>query len=98
MINYQRFVMYFREIERDFNEAGLKNINIHMITKKRLDFYKRVGMDTEDKISQYEHKTTKNLMADLNLTLEFLHHFIHVLFRPHTFHHLHHFLSLSILF
>ena len=75
MINYQRFVMYFREIERDFNEAGLKNINIHMITKKRLDFYKRVGMDTEDKISQYEHKTTKNLMADLNLTLELVHIF-----------------------
>lgn len=75
MLNYQRFVTYFREVEKELNESGLDKIDIHLINKKRLQHYKQIGLDTEDKIRQYEYRKSKELNDNLNLGLGFAHIF-----------------------
>ena len=75
MRNYQMFVEYFKDMEEEFINSGLKNVDVHIINKKRLQHYKAIGMDTEDKIKQYEHKKSKELLDNLNLALELAHIF-----------------------
>ena len=75
MINYQHFVRFFRDCEESFNNSGLRDIDIHHIGDKRIKIYKEMGMDTEDKIRQHEHKKTKELFNNINLGLEMAHIF-----------------------
>ena len=75
MINYQYFVRYFKDCEETFSKSGLQDIAIHNIGNTRLRHYKEMGLDTDDKIRQFEHKKTKEMFNNINLGLEMAHIF-----------------------
>lgn len=75
MINYQMFVGYFNDIKKEFDNAGLESLDTHMVGKLRLKHYKMIGLDTDDKIKQYEHKKSKEMFNNIDMALEMTHIF-----------------------
>src|SRR3990167_3578210 len=75
MINYQMFVNYFGEIKKTFESTGLDDLDTHMVGKLRLKHYKMIGIDTDDKIKQYEHKKSKEMFDNIDMALEMSHIF-----------------------
>ena len=75
MINYQMFVNYFGEIKKTFDSTGLDDLDTHMVGKLRLKHYKMIGIDTEDKIKQYEHKKSKEMFDNIDMALKMSHIF-----------------------
>ena len=75
MLNYQHFVRCFRECEESFNNTMLEALNIHNLGDKRLKHYKEIGLDTDDKVKQYEHKKSKELFDNVNISLGMAHIF-----------------------
>ncbi len=75
MINYQMFVNVYNDIKKTFEETGLNSLDIHVMNKIRLKHYKMIGLDTEDKIKQYEHKKSKEMFGNIDMALEMAHVF-----------------------
>ena len=75
MLSYQMFVSYFNDIKKTFENNGLDDLDIHMVNKIRLKHYKMIGIDTDDKIKQYEHKKSKEMFDNIDMALEMSHIF-----------------------
>ena len=75
MLSYPMFVRSFNDIKKTFENNGLDDLDIHMVNKIRLKHYKMIGIDTDDKIKQYEHKKSKEMFDNIDMALEMSHIF-----------------------